>query len=77
MTLLTNPVLTRTTIPLSGILNVGRRTVRSIIDVLAAALSAPPWGGDVADLYPGNSRAEVIGQSRIERLCSYETSRFV
>ena len=77
MTLLTNPVLTRTTIPLSAILNVGRRTARAIIDVLAAALSAPPWRGDVADLYPGNSHAEGVGQSRIERLCSYETSRFV
>lgn len=77
MTLLTNLVLTRTTIPFSGILNVGRRTARAIIDVLAAALSAPPWRGDVTDLYPGHSRAEVIGQSRIERLCSYETSRVV
>jgi len=49
----------------------------AIIDVLAAALSAPPWRGDVADLYPGASPAELIGKSRIERLCSYETSRFV
>lgn len=77
MTLLTNPVLTRTTIPLIGILIVGRRTARAIIGVLAAALSAPPWRGDVVDLYPGNSRAEGVGQSRIEQLCSYETSRCV
>ena len=77
MTLLTDPVLTRTTISLNGILIVGRRIVRAIIDVLAAALSAPPWRGDVVDLYPGNSRAERVGQSRIERHCSYETSRFV
>jgi hypothetical protein len=77
MTLLTSPVLTRTAIPLNGILNVVRRTARAIIDVLAAALSAPPWRGDVADLYPGNSHADGDGQSHIERLCSYETSRFI
>ena len=76
MTLLTNPVLVRTTSPLSGISNVGRRTVRAIIDVLAAALSAPPWRGDVADLYLGTSRAELIEWARIERLCRYDTSRF-
>ena len=82
MTLLTNSITTPAPAPaavpkLNGVLTAGRRTARDIIDVLAALLSAPPWRGDITDLHPGNSRAELTDRSRIERLCSYETSRLL
>ena len=78
MTLLTNPIMTPgAVLRLSSVLKVRCRAARAIIDVLAALLSAPPWRGDIAGLYPSNSRAQLIAQSRMERLYSYETSRFL
>jgi len=78
MTLLTNPIMTPAAVPqLNGVLKTGCRTARAIIDVVAALLSAPPWRGDVAGLEHGNSYDELSKRSRIERLCSYETSRLL
>ena len=75
MTLLTNPIITPANVPqLIGVLKVGCRTARGLIDVLAALLSAPPPRGGIAGLY---SREELTAQFRIERLCSYETSRLL
>jgi hypothetical protein len=75
MTLLTNPIIIPANVPqLIGVLKAGCRIARGIIDVLAALLSSPPRRGDIAGLYP---RGEPTVQSRIERLCSYETSRFL
>ena len=78
MTLFTNPLMTPAAVPqLNGVLKAGCRTARAILDVLSALLSAPPWRGDVAGLQRGNSYDELSKRSRIERLCSYETSRLL
>ena len=75
MTLLANPIITPANVPrLIGVLKVGCRTARGIIDVLAALLCAPARRGVIAGVY---SRAELTAQSRIERLCIYETSRLL
>jgi hypothetical protein len=78
MTLLTNPIMTSAAVaPPSGVLKVGCRTARALIDVLAGLLRTPPWRGDIPGLHPVNCHADRIVPPRIERLCSYETSRFL
>ena len=78
MTLLTNPITAPAAVPqLNFVLKAGCRIARAIIDVLAALLSAPPWRGDITGFNPGNFRVQPTDRSRIERLCSYETSRLL
>ena len=53
MTLLANPIITPANVPrLIGVLKVGCRTARGIIDVLAALLSAPARRGNIAGVIP-------------------------